>query len=96
METVKHPRWFPVVYANVDQQSLRSETYKGGVYFTEKDLFKFTSKLGILRLHTQKLGRRLQAVPLLGSPAHRVVRVHFEFHSQGRRTEERGTEGQRR
>jgi len=51
---------FRVVYTTTDQTTLRSKTYKGAVYYTENDLFKFTNKLGILRLHTQKLGEKLK------------------------------------
>jgi hypothetical protein len=31
------------------------------VYYTENDLFNCTNKLGILRMHTEKLGKRLEA-----------------------------------
>jgi hypothetical protein len=51
---------FRVVYTTVDQDTIMDTTFSGGVYFTENDLFNFTNKLGILRLHTQKLGEVLQ------------------------------------
>jgi hypothetical protein len=51
---------FPVFYTTVDQYSIQKGTYSDGVYFTEEYIFKFTSKLGILRLHTQKLGQKLK------------------------------------
>jgi hypothetical protein len=51
--TVQH---FPVVYTTADQKSTSKKTYDDGVYFIEKDIFAFTSKVGVLRLHTQKLG----------------------------------------
>lgn len=54
-------RMFPVVYTTVDQDTIKSNTYEGGVYYTENDLFNYTRKLGILRLHTQKLGDKLQS-----------------------------------
>ena len=57
---------FPVVYTTVDQASIRKATFQKGVYFTETDLFEFTSRLGLLRLHTQKLGSVLGNVhPML-------------------------------
>ena len=56
----------PVVYATPDQYTIDSKTYQDGVYFTEKSLFEFTRKLGILRLHTEKLGKSLEEhVPVL-------------------------------
>jgi len=51
---------FAVVYTTTDQNLMQKSTYSGGVYYTEYDLFNFTNKLGILRMHTQKLGERLQ------------------------------------
>ncbi|CAE7243477.1 unnamed protein product [Symbiodinium sp. CCMP2592] len=57
---------FPVIYATPDQGTIQENTYKDGVYFNEVSIFKFTSKLGILRLHTEKLGKSLQKeVPVL-------------------------------
>jgi len=50
---------FPVVYTTADQKTVRETTYADGVYMIEKDIFEFTNRLGILRLHTQKLGARL-------------------------------------
>ena len=47
---------FPVVYTTSDQKTMKKKTYADGVYMIEKDIFEFTSRLGILRLHTQKLG----------------------------------------
>lgn len=47
---------FPVVYTTVDQQALAESTFAGGVYFTETELFEFTRRLGVLRLHKEKLG----------------------------------------
>ena len=57
----------PVVYATPDEDPMKLEaTYEDGVYFTEKDMFEFTRKLGILRLHTEKLGQSLKKhVPVL-------------------------------
>jgi hypothetical protein len=62
---------FPVVYTTVDQYSITS--LNNGVYFTELDVFKYTNKLGILRLHTQKLGQKISNVyPVLEqSSSHR-------------------------
>ena len=59
--------FFPVIYATPDQDdTIQESTYKDGVYFNEVGIFKFTSKLGILRLHTEKLGKSLQKeVPVL-------------------------------
>jgi hypothetical protein len=51
--------WFPVVYTSVDRGSLKPETSAKGVYFIEKDIFRFTNRLGILRLHCAKLGEHL-------------------------------------
>lgn len=64
-------RHFPVAYTTVDQRGLNASTYKRGAFFTESDLFEFTKKLGILRLHTEKLGTYLSsACPwLLLSPS---------------------------
>ncbi|CAE7944669.1 unnamed protein product [Symbiodinium necroappetens] len=57
---------FPVIYATPDQDTIQESTYNDGVYFNEVSIFKFTSKLGILRLHTEKLGKSLQKeVPVL-------------------------------
>jgi hypothetical protein len=57
---------FPVVYTTRDQAFVQNATFKKGVYFTETDLFACTSHLGLLRLHTQKLGTILGNVhPLL-------------------------------
>ena len=57
---------FPVTYATPDQGTIQESTYKDGVYFNEVSIFKFTSKLGILRLHTEKLGKSLRKeVPVL-------------------------------
>ena len=58
--------FLPVIYATPDQDTIQESTYNGGVYFNEVSIFKFTSKLGILRLHTEKLGKSLQKeVPVL-------------------------------
>jgi hypothetical protein len=51
--------WFPVVYTTADVRQLQSVTYANGVYFTATDIFDFTSRVGVLRLHTQKLGEIL-------------------------------------
>ena len=41
-------------------------TFANGVYFLEEDIFRFTSKLGVMRLHTQKLGNALKrSYPML-------------------------------
>ena len=55
----KRVKYFPVVYTTADQKSMMEETYDDGIYFVEKDLFRFTSKLGVLRMHTEKLGNAL-------------------------------------
>ena len=58
--------FFPVIYATPNQGAIQESTYNDGVYFNEVSIFKFTSKLGILRLHTEKLGKSLQKeVPVL-------------------------------
>ena len=58
--------FLPVIYATPDQDTIQESTYNDGVYFNEVSIFKFTSKLGILRLHTEKLGKSLQKeVPVL-------------------------------
>jgi hypothetical protein len=49
----------PVFFTTVNQKTVAKETFKDGVYFTEIDLFNFTNRLGILRLHREKLGSRL-------------------------------------
>ena len=51
---------FPVIYTTADLSSLQPQTYEDGIYFTEEDIFEFTKKLGVLRLHTQKLGKKMQ------------------------------------
>eukprot|EP00439_Symbiodinium_sp_Y106_P038996 s2676_g4.t1 len=57
---------FPVIYATLDQDTIQESTYNDGVYFNEVSIFKFTSKLGILRLHTEKRVKSLQKeVPVL-------------------------------
>ena len=62
----KKIEFFPVIYATPDQGAIQESTYNDGVYFNEVSIFKFTSKLGILRLHTEKLGKSLQKeVPVL-------------------------------
>jgi len=61
--------WFPVVYTTANQRTMFEQTYKKGVYFLETDLFMFTRQLGILRLHTMKLGSELaQCCPVLLPP----------------------------
>ena len=56
-EKIQH---FPVIYTTADLSSIQPQTYEGGIYFTEEDIFEFTKKLGVLRLHTQKLGKKMQ------------------------------------
>ena len=57
---------FRVIYATPDQETITPEIYDDGVYFNETAMFNFTNKLGILRLHTQKLGRHMsKTVPVL-------------------------------
>ena len=51
---------FPVIYTTADLSSIAPQTYEDGIYFTEDDIIEFTKKLGVLRLHTQKLGKKLQ------------------------------------
>ena len=59
-------RHFPVVYTTADQHRMNATTYADGIYFIESDLFAFTHKLGVLRLHCEKLGQRLgQSYPWL-------------------------------
>eukprot|EP00971_Amphidinium_carterae_P110757 2194011-Amphidinium_carterae.1 len=48
---------FPVYYTAVDQTDVQNDTYKDGVYYIQDDLFDYTKRLGILRLHTEKLGK---------------------------------------
>ena len=56
-QKIKH---FPVIYTTADLSSIQRQTYENGIYFTEEDIFEFTKKLGVLRLHTQKLGKKMQ------------------------------------
>ena len=57
---------FPVVYTTVDQRAMAESTFSDGVYFTETELFSFTSPLGVLRMHMEKLGAiASQAFPFL-------------------------------
>ena len=51
---------FPVIYATADQRYMQRRSYEDGIYFIEDDIFEFTKKLGVLRLHTQKLGEKMQ------------------------------------
>ena len=51
---------FPVIYTTADLSSIAPQTYEDGICFTEDDIFEFTKKLGVLRLHTQKLGKKMQ------------------------------------
>jgi hypothetical protein len=61
---------FPVVYTTADQHHMMGSTYADGVYFIASDIFHFTHKLGIIRLHTEKLGQALkQMYPWLDSGA---------------------------
>ena len=61
---------FPVVYTSADQCEIRGANYASGVCFTALDLFEFTKKLGVLRLHSQKLGRVMKHIyPWLDSAA---------------------------
>jgi len=72
--TDKKIDFFPVIYATTDQDTIQERIYKDGVYFNEVGIFKFTSKLGILRLHTEKLGKSLQKeVPVLNSSRSEVA-----------------------
>ena len=56
---------FPVVYATPDQDTIEEGIYEDGVYFNVFSIFKHTRKLGILRLHTEKLGKSQKKVPML-------------------------------
>ena len=56
----KKIKCFPVIYTTADQNSIKPETYAGGIYFNETDMFEFTKRLGVLRLHTQKLGKNME------------------------------------
>ena len=51
---------FPVIHTTADQKSMKPETYAGGIYFNETDMFEFTKRLGVLGLHTQKLGKNME------------------------------------
>ena len=51
---------FPVMYTTADQSSMQPQSYTDGIYFMEDDIFEFTKRLGVLRLHTQKLGKKMQ------------------------------------
>ena len=57
--TEKGIEFFPVVFTTVDQKSVRPSTVDGGVVFVERDLFHFTNRFGILRLHRMKVGNKL-------------------------------------
>ena len=48
----KNIKCVPVIYTTADQKSIKPETYAGGIYFNETDMFEFTKRLGVLRLHT--------------------------------------------
>ena len=64
------PDSLPVVFASVANSRLNRATYADSVFFTESDLFNFTKRLGILRLHTQKLGKALaKSYPFLARAA---------------------------
>ena len=56
----KKIKCLPVIYTTADQNSMKQETYAGGIYFNETDMFQFTKRLGVLRLHTQKLGKNME------------------------------------
>ena len=56
----KEVKCFPVIYTTADQNSIKPETYAAGIYFNETDMFEFTKRLGVLRLHTQKLGKNME------------------------------------
>ena len=56
----KKIKCFPVIYTTADQNSIKPKTYAGGIYFNETDMFEFTKRLGVLRLHTQKLGKNME------------------------------------
>ena len=56
----KKVKCFPVIYTTADQNSIKPETYAAGIYFNETDMFEFTKRLGVLRLHTQKLGKNME------------------------------------
>ncbi len=49
----------PVIYKTVDQHGINEDTYADGVYSVESNFFAFTYKLGVLRLHTQKVEENL-------------------------------------
>ena len=50
---------FPVMYTTADQKYMQRSTFEDGVYFIEADLFRMTSKVGLLRMHVEKLGKYL-------------------------------------
>ena len=56
----KKIKCLPVIYTTADQNSMKQATYAGGIYFNETDMFEFTKRLGVLRLHTQKLGKNME------------------------------------
>ena len=60
LKNEKKVKCFPVIYTTADQKSMKPETYAGGIYFNETDMFEFTKRLGVLRLHTQKLGKHME------------------------------------
>ena len=60
LKKAKKVKCFPVIYTTADQKSMKPETYAGGIYFNETDMFEFTKRLGVLRLHTQKLGKNME------------------------------------
>jgi len=57
----KNVQVLSVVYATPDQSTIQPKTYQDSVYFTERGLFDFTKRLGILRLHVMKLGTALKS-----------------------------------
>jgi hypothetical protein len=50
----------PVVLATTDHDQ-QDRTFAGAVCLDERDVFRFTSKLGVLRMHVEKLGKKLSA-----------------------------------
>jgi len=54
----KKIKFFPVYYTTAKPE-MQVSTFEDGVYFDETDIFRFTCKCGILRLHKEKMGKNL-------------------------------------
>ena len=59
--------FFHVVYTTADQRMTAKKTFGKGVYLVADDIFRFTNRLGVLRLHCTALGKVLRSkYPFLG------------------------------